>query len=1076
MPTDALLNARVMHGLRTRASRLARTSAIAFALVASAVFGACRGVGDLTGPTPVNVPVASVEISTVQLSLVEGSSVALQVTARNESNQTVTDRKVVWSTSDSAVARVSSAGLVTAVRAGTAQIAVTVEGKSAVARLTVSARAVATVQVTPTTPTLLTGGFLQLTARTLDETGGVLTNRPVFWSTTDPTVVVVDANGLLTGITPGVASVTAISESRSATVGVTVLRVPVSRVALTPARDTIIVGQSTQFTATPLDSAGVRLDDLVTFTSSVPAIATVSSSGIVQAIAAGTITITATAGGRSATATVVVLARPVGAVIVSPERVSLTVGQTLKLSVQVTDASGNLLTGRPISYVSSAPTVVRVATDGTLTVLATGTATITVTSEGKTGTATVTALPSPVASLRIAPVTASVIVGNSLRLQADALDAAGAVLGQRVVTWTSGAPSVVSVAGDGTVTGVAPGTALVFASSEGKIAAATITVTGITAATVTVSPSTATIIAGDAQDLTATVRDAGGAVLNGRVIQWTSSNPTVAVVSNSGRVRGVAPGTARIDATVDGVIGSSNATILQVPVSSVVVSLSPTVVIGQSTLATAVLRDAAGNVLTNRGITWASSNPAVATVNAASGLVTSVATGTTNITATSEGKIGQAAIAVIPIPVASVSVTLGASSLFVGSTTQASAVTRDASGNVLTGRAVSWSSSNASVATVDANSGVVTAVGAGTANIIGSSGGQSGQATITIAQVPVASVSVALASPTVFVGATTQATATTRDAANNVLTGRAIAWSSSNPSVATVSSAGVVTAQSPGSANIIAVSEGQTGQAAITVQQAPVATVTVSLGSSTVVAGANTQASAITRDANNNVLTGRPIAWSSSDPSVASVDPNTGLVTGVSAGTASIIATSEGKTGQATISVTPPPVATVSVSLTASSVVIGATSQASAVTRDANGNVLTGRPIVWSSSDPSVATVDPSTGLVTAVDSGSANIIATSQGKSGQATITVTVVPVASVTVSLANQLIVAGGTTQATAQTLDAAGNVLTGRVIAWSSTDPSVARVSTTGLVTAISAGVVFIRATSEGKSDTAILIVIP
>jgi hypothetical protein len=81
----------------------------------------------------------------------------------------------------------------------------------------------------------------------------------------------------------------------------------------------------------------------------------------------------------------------------------------------------------------------------------------------------------------------------------------------------------------------------------------------------------------------------------------------------------------------------------------------------------------------------------------------------------------------------------------------------------------------------------------------------------------VASVSVALGASSLAPGATTQAAATTRDAANNVLSDRATTWSSSNPAIATVSSTGLVTAKAVGSANIIATSEGKTGQAALSV-------------------------------------------------------------------------------------------------------------------------------------------------------------------------------------------------------------------------------------------------------------------
>jgi uncharacterized protein YjdB len=167
-------------------------------------------------------------------------------------------------------------------------------------------------------------------------------------------------------------------------------------------------------------------------------------------------------------------------------------------------------------------------------------------------------------------------------------------------------------------------------------------------------------------------------------------------------------------------------------------------------------------------------------------------------------------------PTGSVSVSLGAASLTVGGTTQATATNRDAAGNVLTGRPVTWTSSNPAVATVSASGGVA-AVGAGTATITATSEGQTGSAALTVTPVPTASVSVSLGAASLTVGGTTQATATNRDAAGNVLTGRLVTWTSSNPAVATVSASGGVAAVGAGTATITATSEGQTGSATLTV-------------------------------------------------------------------------------------------------------------------------------------------------------------------------------------------------------------------------------------------------------------------
>src|SRR5207302_10466790 len=131
-------------------------------------------------------------------------------------------------------------------------------------------------------------------------------------------------------------------------------------------------------------------------------------------------------------------------------------------------------------------------------------------------------------------------------------------------------------------------------------------------------------------------------------------------------------------------------------------------------------------------------------------------------------------------------------------------------GNSLTGRPVAWTTSNASVASISVG-GVVTAVAPGSAVITAMSEGKTGSATITVALVPVASVSVTPVSSSLFVGQAVQLSAVTKDSAGSVLNGRVIVWVTSDSTVASVSSCGLVQAKGPGAATISASSEGKRG-------------------------------------------------------------------------------------------------------------------------------------------------------------------------------------------------------------------------------------------------------------------------
>ncbi len=420
-----------------------------------------------------------------------------------------------------------------------------------------------------------------------------------------------------------------------------------------------------------------------------------------------------------------------------------------------------------------------------------------------------------------------------------------------------------------------------------------------------------------------------------------------------------------------------------------------------------------------------------------------------------------------PAAVASVDVTPATATVQAGQTVQLSATAKDVNGLPLSGRTMTWASSNTSVATVS-NAGLVSAVTPGSATITATSEGTSGTSSVAVSNIPVASVDVTPATATVQAGQTMQLTATPKDANGAALSGRAVSWSSSNTSVATVSNAGVVSAVTLGSATITATSEGKSGTSSITVTNIPVVSVDVTPATATVQAGQTVQLTATPKDANGAALSGRAVSWSSSNTSVATVS-SSGLVSGVTPGSATIMATSEGKSGTASVTVTQVPVATVSVSPATATVQAGQTVQLIATPKDANGATLSGRTVTWSSSNTSVATVS-SSGLVSGVTPGSATITATSEGKSGTSSITVTNIPVATVSVSPPTASIQQGQTVQLTATLKDASGNTLSGRTVTWSSSNISVATVSSSGLVSAVTPGSATVTAASEGKTGTA------
>ena len=180
--------------------------------------------------------------------------------------------------------------------------------------------------------------------------------------------------------------------------------------------------------------------------------------------------------------------------------------------------------------------------------------------------------------------------------------------------------------------------------------------------------------------------------------------------------------------------GGSNAGIGQVPtVSKVTVSGSNTALNpGQTTQLTAVTKDAAGNILQGRVVSWSTSAAAIANVSSA-GIVTGVTTGTATITATSEGQTGTVTLTVVT-GARTLTVTPDTATIAPLGTVQLTAVVRDGNGAIIT-PGINWSTNNSAVAKVSSN-GKVTALLLGVAVITAKTGSGStlatGTATITV--------------------------------------------------------------------------------------------------------------------------------------------------------------------------------------------------------------------------------------------------------------------------------------------------------------------------------------------------------
>ncbi|MCC6245472.1 MAG: Ig-like domain-containing protein, partial [Gemmatimonadaceae bacterium] len=202
-----------------------------------------------------------------------------------------------------------------------------------------------------------------------------------------------------------------------------------------------------------------------------------------------------------------------------------------------------------------------------------------------------------------------------------------------------------------------------------------------TAATVEVTPKFSTVVAGQTRQLAAQAKNAAGANISNDDVVWRSLDTTVARVSTSGLVTVLSSGATAITATARGQSGFATIEAVGV-VSSVGITGPSQLPVQQTVQLSATPMEVNGRGLF-RPVTWASSSPTIATVSA-TGLVTTLAAGTTNITATSEGKVATLAFTVLPPPpVNTITLAINSGFLPTGVGVPLGVTLRDASGGVL---------------------------------------------------------------------------------------------------------------------------------------------------------------------------------------------------------------------------------------------------------------------------------------------------------------------------------------------------------------------------------------------------------
>ena len=765
--------------------------------------------------------------------------------------------------------------------------------------------------------------------------------------------------------------------------------VPVTGVTVSENAVTMWVGEDKSFGVT-VSPEGATNKNWTSSTSNA-SIASLSGKSTIHAVAPGTaiITVTTEDGKKTATITVTVT-QQVGEIRLSADKTTLKVGGTAKVTANVLPENAS---NKGVTFTSSHSTVATVDANGNVQAASAGTTTITATAaDGKGAYGTITIKVEDMATgVTLSPTSKELKVNETAQLAASVLPATA----NQGIKFTSSDETVATVSETGLVTARKEGTAVITATAADgseKSASCTIKV-GATAVDVPVTgitldqPEITIEVLKDAKQLKATVEPANA---TNKDVVFSSSNTNVAVVSNTGLVTAINNGTATITVT-----SKENPSIMAkclVKVGAPVLVTDVTVQPAELNLKTDGTYQLSVSVLPSnadeRGVTFESSNTAVATVSA-SGLITAKGPGTATITVTAKDGSGKKATCTVTVTQPVKGVTVSPSSVVIQKDNvqklTASVVPENA-----TNKKLIYKSSNETVAVVS-NDGIITARSEGWATItVCSEENQAIYGTCTVKvglPVYVTKITLDTTNVTMWAGATRQLGVSIEPANADIKT---VTYGSSNPDVATVSSNGLITAKKKGTATITVTAtdgSGKSASCAVIVKQ-PVTGIQITPNGFTLVKGdvKDLKANVSPADADNP-----DVIWTSSNTNIAAVSSK-GQVTAVNEGSCVITATCKDNasiSASCTI-VVGTPVASVALAPNRASMNTGETILITASVLPTNAS---NKGIIWSWESKDGASIILTNGAVKAMKAGTVTVTAKAadnSGKSATCTITIT--------------------------------------------------------------------------------------
>ncbi len=785
---------------------------------------------------------SSIAVTGANMVLAEGATAQLTaIGAFSDGTSTDITTTVSWTSSMPAIASVGNAapsqGLVTALSEGSSTITCALGGVTGTVKVSVSAAKLQSITVTPANPLVATGATLALmaTGNYSDGTMPDLTSS-VTWATSDSSVATVDPDGTLHGLMSGSVIVTATLNNINGTDIVAVTQATLQQIMIGPASLKVAAGSTPTLVATGVftDRSTADVTSSVTWSSSDMTVATVSNDvgtkGQVLAVAAGTVTITATQGGISGTTQVTVTQATLASISVTPIAPILAGGTTLQMTATGTysDKTTQDLTSSA-TWSSSATNIATVRSDagfgGQVNALSTGSTTITAMFSGISGSTPLGVTAATLTSIAISPSQPSIAKGTSVQLTATGTFSDGTTQDMTgAVAWGSSNASVAMVsnaaATRGLATSVTPGMATVTATLNSVSGSTLLTVTAaqLTGLSISSQAGANSLANGTTLQLTATGLYSDGTSQDQTAqVTWTSSAPASLDVSNAAGSHGLATGKKLGMFTVTASLGTTMAntplTVTAATLSSLSVSpTNPTIAKGttQQFTLTATYSDGTSPDVTSLAA-WAASPSPVASVSSAgssAGTATGTGTGNAQISASYGGLTVNTTLTVTTATLVSIAISPPTPSLAKGTSTQlqATGTYSDTTTQDLT-KTVTWSTTAlptaqsplaATVSNAAGSQGLLTGVLPGTTatvtaqTTVGTTT-VSGTATATVTAATVTSISLSPPSVSLAKGTTQQVTASAvysdRSPPSSTWTGTAT-WATVDNTIAGVTTAG----------------------------------------------------------------------------------------------------------------------------------------------------------------------------------------------------------------------------------------------------------------------------------------------